>query len=191
MTVTARPYPGGMTGRIHGLLLRFYRRLPRRVRRVMVRTVAPSYTVGAICVIERPDGAILLVRQAYRRAWGIPGGLLKRGEEPADAAHREILEEVGLPIELVGEPAVVVEPRPQRIDVIYRARPLAHADLERVRPRSPEILDARWFPPDALPELQGETAQALVALARSSWSPQAPPLLPPLSPPVGDVSFEE
>ena len=31
---------------------------------------------------------MLLVRQSYRRdGWGFPGGLMRRGEEPADAAR--------------------------------------------------------------------------------------------------------
>lgn len=157
-------------------LLRLYGRLPRRVRRILVRTASPSYTLGAICVIERPDGAILLVRQEYRKRWGIPGGLVKRGEDPSDAARREVFEEVGIAIELVGEPAVVVDPEPQRIDIVFRARPVTMAELEHLRPSSAEISKVAWFRPDELPELQVETASALVALARSSASPQSMPL---------------
>ena len=36
-----------------------------------------------------------------------------------------------------------------------------------VEPRSPEVSDVRWFPAEALPELQPEAVSALVALARS------------------------
>lgn len=158
---------------LHRALLRVYRSLPTLPRRWIVRTLAPSFTVGAICFIERPDGALLFVRTAYRERWGVPGGLLKRGEDPAAAARREVLEEVGLAIELIGEPTLVVDPIPQRVDIVYRARPLAHADLGEMRPGSPEIVEARWFPPDELPELQFEAANALVALARSARSPQA------------------
>jgi 8-oxo-dGTP pyrophosphatase MutT (NUDIX family) len=153
-----------------------YGRLPRRVRRILVRTISPSYTMGAICVIERPDGAILLVRQEYRRRWGIPGGLVKRGEEPTDAARREVFEEVGIAIELIGEPAVVVDTQPQRIDIVFRGRPVTLAELDHLRPTSPEISQVAWFRPDELPELQVETASALVALARSSAAPQSTPL---------------
>ena len=83
-----------MIDSIHALLLRIYRRLPRRARVAIVHTIAPTFTVGAVCVIERPDGAVLLVRHAYRRRWGLPGGLLNRGEDPRVAAKREALEEV-------------------------------------------------------------------------------------------------
>src|SRR4051794_34493353 len=164
---------------VHRLLLRMFRQAPPWLRRRFVRLIAPSFTVGAICHIERADGSVLLVRQAYRNSWGIPGGLLQRGEAPADAARREVFEEVGLRIELIGEPAVVVDADPQRIDVVFRARPLIEADADQARPSSPEIAEVRWFRADALPELQTETGQALVALARSARSPQARPLHQP------------
>ena len=151
---------------LHLLMLRVYRRLPRRARVAVVHRVAPSFTVGAICVIERTDGRILLVRHSYRNRWGFPGGLLKRGEEVADGAQREAMEEVGLGIELIGEPAVVVAPEPRRVDVIYRCQVADGTDPDSHRSTSPEILEVRWFPRDELPELQHEATGALVALAR-------------------------
>jgi 8-oxo-dGTP pyrophosphatase MutT (NUDIX family) len=157
-------------------LLRVYRRLPTLGRRWVVRTIAPSFTVGAMAIIERADGHRLFVRHVYRHHWGVPGGLLERGETPEAAVAREVLEEVGLRIMLLGEPAVVVDAEPQRVDVVYRARPIDDAEADKLEPSSPEIVEARWFPPDQTPELQHETAGALVALARSSRSPQAPPL---------------
>ena len=126
--------------------------------------------------IERDDGAILLVRHSYRQRWGVPGGLLERGEEAGFAATREVKEETGLDVTLVGEPAVVVAPVPQRVDLVYRARSDG-ADLIQARPSSPEIVECRWFDVEALPELQFETSQALVALARSAHSPQARPMM--------------
>jgi 8-oxo-dGTP pyrophosphatase MutT (NUDIX family) len=136
-------------------------------RRWILRVVAPSYTVGAACVIERGDGSLLLVRLVYRNGWGLPGGLIKRHEDIADCARREVAEEVGLDVVLTSEPAVVVDSRPQRIDVVYRARPAAGADPGAVRPHSAEIREVRWFPASDLPQLQHETVTALGALAAS------------------------
>jgi 8-oxo-dGTP diphosphatase len=158
---------------VHRFLLQLFRQAPPLLRRWIVRLIAPSFTVGAICHIERADGSVLLVRQIYRNSWGVPGGLLQRGEAPADAARREVLEEVGVRIELMGEPAVVVDADPQRIDLVFRARPVDEPEADRARPCSPEIAEARWFPGDRFPDLQFETSQALVALARNSVRPSS------------------
>ncbi len=165
-----------MITRLHLAVLRLFRRMPVTVRRRVVRTIAPGFTVGSICFVERDDGALLLVRLSYRERWGVPGGLLQRGEGPREAAKRETLEEVGLEIDLLGEPAVVVDAEARRVDVVFRAAPAAGADLDAVRPTSPEIVAAAWFAPDELPELQHETGGALIALARASRSPSSPPL---------------
>lgn len=154
---------------VHLFFLQLYRRLPRTSRLFVVRHMTPSFTVGAICVVERDDGSILLVRHSYRQRWGFPGGLANRGEEVADAAVREANEEVGLAIELVGEPAVVVDPGPRRVDVVFRAR--IPGDGATAAPSSPEIVELAWFPHDGLPELQHEAASALVALARARSQP--------------------
>jgi 8-oxo-dGTP diphosphatase len=156
--------------RLHHASLRLYRRLPRRGRRFLVHRLAPSYSVGAICVVERSDSRLLLVRHTYRRRWGFPGGLLQRGEHAVDGVHREVREEVGLDVTLVGEPAVVVEPGPRRVDVVYKARPATDHGLDELRPCSPEIREVAWFTTDDLPELQEEAAGALVALGRSDQS---------------------
>jgi ADP-ribose pyrophosphatase YjhB (NUDIX family) len=153
---------------VHVALLRLYQRLPRRARLAVIHTLAPSFSVGAICVIERPDGRVLLVRHSYRNRWGFPGGLLKRGEEVADGARREAREEVGVEIELLGEPAVVVAPEPRRVDVVYRCRMADGDDADAARPVSPEIVEVRWVRRDELPELQHEAAGGLVALARAA-----------------------
>ena len=165
-----------MIERAHRAALQVFRRLPVRARRQVVRRIAPGFTVGAMCFIERADGALLLVELSYRNRWGVPGGLLKRGEAPADAAQREVREEVGIDVVLVGEPAVAIDAPARRVDVIFRARVADGEQADAAEPRSPEILRVGWFPPDALPELQHETSGALVALARSSRAPQAVPL---------------
>lgn len=155
-----------MARAVQRLLLRIFRMLPPPVRRSAVWAGAPKYTVGAICVIRRRDGAILLVRHSYMDRWGLPGGLVKRREDPHVAAVRETMEEVHLAVELVGEARVVVEPQRRRVDVVHLARPAAGVPLDDVRPSSAEIVETRWFQPDELPDLSPEAATALVALTR-------------------------
>ena len=148
------------------LLLGVYRRLPRLGRRWIVRTIAPKYTVGAMAIVEREDGAVLLVRHRDRRRGGVPGGLMKRGEHPEVALRREVREEVGIEVDVLGEPAVVVDPDPQRVDLVFRGRP--RDETVEAHPMSPEIVEVGWFAPEDLPELQFETSGALMALARSA-----------------------
>lgn len=171
-----------MSGILHPVALQVYRRLPVGLRRRVVRAVSPSFTVGAMCFIERSDGALLLVRHSYRDRWGVPGGLLQKGEDAAVGARREVREEVGLIVELLGEPAVVVDAAPQRVDVIYRARPEEGTATEPDVDGSAEIVEARWFLCDAMPELQFETAGALVALARIAAGAGQRPLPEPVWP---------
>jgi ADP-ribose pyrophosphatase YjhB (NUDIX family) len=153
--------------RIHLVLLRIFGALPRRVRRILVRLGSPKYTVGAICIVQREDGRILLVKQSYGKRWGTPGGLAKRHELPQDAAVRETKEEVNLKIRLISEAVVVVEPIPHRVDVVYLAQAFEPAGIEQVRPSSPEIERAEWFALSELPDMQIETVAALRALSRS------------------------
>ena len=155
------------------MALQLFRRLPVKARRRVVRTIAPSYTVGSICVIGRDDGRVLLVRLSYRNSWGLPGGLLKRGENPEQAALREVKEESTLEVELLGDPAVVVDSVAQRVDVVFRARPARGVDPQSAVAASPEIVEVAWFPEDALPDLQHEASGAMVALARRRVVPAA------------------
>ena len=151
---------------VHKGLLSIFRRLPRPARVLATHALAPEFTVGTLCVITRDDGAILLLQHSYRARWGVPGGLLNRHEAPTTAAAREVLEETGLAITLVGQPEVIVDPKTRRVDLIYAATPVAGCDTTKVRPLSAEITEVRWFGTGNLPPLQGETAGALFALER-------------------------
>ena len=155
-----------------------YRHLPAGVRRRLVRLWAPTFTVGAICAVLDGDH-LLLVRQSYRRHWGAPGGLLDRGEAPEAAAVREVGEEAGLAIVLEGAAVPVVWPQRRQIDLAYRCRPAPGEDRDAVRASSAEILEARWFPLDALPTLQSDTAEALAVLGIVNRSPRRTPTAVP------------
>ena len=61
----------------------------------------PVLRVGAYAVVER-DGAVLLARWigSDPPRWTLPGGGLDHGEDPRDAAIREVEEETGYKVEL-------------------------------------------------------------------------------------------
>ena len=157
-----------MSRRTQTVLLAGYKRLPEAVRNLLIRWGTPSFHVGAICVVERADGHILLVRQSYRRdGWGFPGGLLRRREEPADAARRELREELGIDFELEGLPVVVIDSPMRRVDVVFNARLAAESDQPERTDHSPEITEVGWFAPDGLPSLLPEATDALIQLGRT------------------------
>jgi ADP-ribose pyrophosphatase YjhB (NUDIX family) len=61
--------------------------------------------VAAAMLVEREDGRVLLVRRVnepYRGQWTLPAGFVDAGEDPAEAARRECLEETGLSVDVTG-----------------------------------------------------------------------------------------
>ena len=157
-----------MSRRLQTVLVAGYKRLPQVARTFLIRRATPSFHVGAVCVVERADGHLLLVRQSYRRdGWGFPGGLLRRGEEPADGARRELKEELGIDVELDGLPVVVIDPTMRRVDVVFSTHLGEGSAPPEGTDHSPEIADARWFPPDGLPSLFPEATAALIQLGRT------------------------
>jgi 8-oxo-dGTP diphosphatase len=153
--------------RIARPLISVFRRLPRFARMGLITAGSTPYHVGALCIVRRiEDDHVLLVRHSYRARWGLPGGLAKRGERAEHAAVREVREEVGIAVRLLGDPAVIIEPRDRRVDVVFPAQPVHAHDAVSARSTSPEIVEAAWFPARDLPPLQSETAAAFIALDR-------------------------
>lgn len=149
------------------LFLRFYGALPRGVRQRSVRAIKPSFTVSVMPVVTAPTGAILLVRHSYVKGWGLPGGLVNRRERMALAIARETREEVGIKIELVGEPTVTLDPNAQVVRIIHRVVCVHGESTKKAHPASPEIAEVRWFMPDQLPTMLPESIEAIEALQRA------------------------
>ena len=135
--------------------------------------VSPSYTLGAQARIVRSDGRVLLVKASYRYSWSLPGGLMDSGEAPSDAVIREVLEETGLAIDLVGEPVVVVETEMQRVNFIYQAVPAEGEDPDAVTPQASEILELGWFAADEFPLTHpDESSMVMLELADPDIEPR-------------------
>ena len=81
---------------VRKVAMRAFRLMPAPMRRLAVRWGTPSYTVGAVLVLRRGDGHVLLVDQRHTGGWALPGGLLQRAEGAVAGLLREVREEVGL-----------------------------------------------------------------------------------------------
>lgn len=154
----------------HRLGLDTFRRLPVPWRRGLKRAGTPTWTAGAVVVLRDSGGRVLLVRSRHQRGWGLPGGLLKRGEEPLAAAVREVHEEIGVrlrPQDLTpATPCARFEAGPRQVTAVF-AGTLDEATCTGLREDGTEVLELAWFPADALPApLVRGTGDVLVHPAR-------------------------
>ena len=60
------------------------------------------YDVGAVGAIFNHAGQVLMVEHVFRPdyVWGLPGGWVNRGENPAYTIEREVKEELNLTVEV-------------------------------------------------------------------------------------------
>ncbi|MGH2387429.1 MAG: NUDIX hydrolase [Chloroflexota bacterium] len=78
------------------LIYRIWPLLPSLGRRLVFRLAARRVTMGVCAVIGDSRGRILVAHHTYRRqAWGLPGGLVGKREQPYAALERELGEELG------------------------------------------------------------------------------------------------
>lgn len=152
-----------MRRRAHLASLRFFGVLPRRLQNWCVRRIAPLFTVGTAVVLLDGAGQVLLVQQPYTDGWGLPGGLVARGEEPAETARREIREELGLEIDIATHPIAVRTPWRRHFNFLFTAV-LPNMDPASMLGLNPEISDVDLFDLLALPELSECTDDFLVAV---------------------------
>src|ERR671930_1985388 len=126
-------------------------------------SVLRHFTV-AIFVVH--DGRVLLHYHRQLGKWLPPGGHVEDNELPDDAAVREVLEETGIPVRLVGERGLPIEsprqlvvpagiqvediyPGHQHIDLVYFAVPEPYdRRASEVDPRLAESDQVCRYPPE-------------------------------------------
>jgi len=150
------------------LASKFWRRMPKRIRRwgVLLKESRFTVTAGAIVMDER--GRILLLEHRFRpgSGWGIPGGFLQSGEQPEDAIRRELREEIGLEVETVEIAFVRTLQKYNQVEIIFRCHP--HPNLDGgFQPEGHEISRAGWFALDSLPTALSNDQRALIHRATS------------------------
>ncbi|MBO2522008.1 MAG: NUDIX hydrolase [Firmicutes bacterium] len=132
-------------------------------RREAAVSVTRDFAVATF-VVHR--GRVLLLHHAKLSKWLPPGGHIEPHELPDEAAVREVREEAGIDVRLVGERALPVDdprqliiprgvqvetiaPGHEHIDLVYFAVPVGDTRLTRNR----EALDIGWFTRDELEAL--------------------------------------
>ncbi len=117
---------------------------------------APLWLSGVTAVVQK-GSQILLVQRADNHKWTPVTGIIDPGEQPADAAAREVLEEAGVvavPTRFGG--ISVTAPVTYENGDVSQYIDLAFA-FEWVSgdpyPADGENLEAKWFELDALPEM--------------------------------------
>ncbi|MGJ3238738.1 MAG: NUDIX domain-containing protein [Anaerolineae bacterium] len=114
--------------------------------------------VGAAAIVTDADRQnILLQQRTDNGLWGVPGGSIEPGEEPAQAAIREVFEETGLHVEVMrlvgvfgGDGQIRAYANGDRfayVSVTFECRVIGG----EINPDPVESQDVRWFSIDNLP----------------------------------------
>lgn len=102
------------------------------------------------CVLIEDQGRVLLARRSGGRPeagrWNLPGGFVDRGETVEAAARREVLEEVGLEVEIGGLVGVFSYPDDPVVAIVYAARVKAGRLVSGA-----ETDQVAWFSPAQIP----------------------------------------
>lgn len=123
--------------------------LALKLRRLYWRIVQPQ-TIGARAIVVDEHGAILLVKHKYGKGWFLPGGRVKKSENPELGMQRELKEELGITSlhtsEVLGTYTNVQEYKKDTITV-YVVKQFTHTDKSHF-----EIESKGFFSPNNLPE---------------------------------------
>jgi 8-oxo-dGTP diphosphatase len=136
---------------------------------------------GVTALIFNDRGEVLLHRAATDGNWYTIGGAIDPGEDPADAAVREVREETGLhvvPERIVGvyRDPVTVYPNGDRVEYFSTCF-VCRVVGGTLAPGDDESLELRYFPPTELPKLppthRRRIEQALRNEERADFSREA------------------
>ena len=132
--------------------------------RTAYRFVLRPRTRGVKCVVEH-DGRWLMIRNSYGGGyWTLPGGGVRRREEPADAACREVAEEVGIRLTSLEAIGSYFSTRHYSRDTVYCFRATVADPSHSIDRR--EVVEAAWFAPGEIPEFRGAAVDEILRLLR-------------------------
>ncbi|GMN02173.1 NUDIX hydrolase [Erythrobacter sp. MTPC3] len=116
---------------------------------------------GVSVILTNLSGDVLLLRHSYGpKVWALPGGGLKKGEDPAECARREVREELGVEITALQSLGTLEE---MLSGAPHTAHLFAATCNARPKPDRREILEVRFFPSHSLPEPLGRVTRSRIA----------------------------
>lgn len=123
----------------------------------------PRKVVAAAVVCTDDDGRMLIVHDTFKRQWVLPGGVVDAHEDPRTAAVREAWEEAGVRVTAAEVAGVFSASWPDRIVLLYRARPDGPIQAGHRPVHAHEIDDVAWLPMDeALRMLAHDVAEQVL-----------------------------
>lgn len=130
---------------------------------------APLWLTGVTAVVLRGDD-VLLVRRADTAEWTPVTGIIDPGEQPADSAAREVLEEADIVADV------------ERLVWVHTLAPMTYANGDQAQymdltfrcrwvsgtphPADGENTDAAWFPLADLPPMPDDFAERIQLAAQ-------------------------
>jgi 8-oxo-dGTP diphosphatase len=130
--------------------------------------------VAAGLLVRDDAGRILMVRPTYKDGWDIPGGYVEPDESPADAARRELREELGVDREPGRLLVVDWAPHSQEGDkllFVFDGGTLSEAGLAALKLDGQEVAEARCWPVDVLGQIApGRLVRRLIVAVEAASS---------------------
>lgn len=136
---------------------RMWKVLPARARTRLTRLTQVKFTVSVAGIITDDVGRVLLLNHLLRprSGWGLPGGFINQGEQPAAAFRREIREETGIAIRDIK--LLKTRTFKRHVEILFTARTSAEGSI-----KSREILELKWFAPNKVPPEMNIDQQFLI-----------------------------
>ena len=120
----------------------------------LMDSTLPKKRVIAHVVVRDTAGRVLLCQVSYKKDLELPGGVVEPDEDPATGASREMEEELGTALPLLGVLAIDWLPRWEgwgdAVEILYDGGVHDPSLIDRLQPDGFEIRGISWQAPDKL-----------------------------------------